>query len=368
MMDLCLMHEAHYRILDLSVSLSSDSRELLSRFDADYGWFRIPSPDRGKGLAFSVRLKNGRGPSFQMIRRGGCHASASLSAEKQSLVGNPGPVDWSLQQIINAIFLETEDFMVLHAGVLENYGSAVILAGPPGCGKTTLVLELLKKGFRFMSDDGCPVHKSTGKVYPFPRRPWVVRSDEGINPSSPDKKTPFAIDHIKFPVYRSPCAMGWLFCLDVNCDSNEHEMHMGLRQGSGKALLNALTSLPGVRVGALIWGNRGIQIRYPRNQGLTSKVRSLLREDRTAAWSVYRWDRVRPDFHHRPKLEAIASHEAAFHLMRHTKTDSLNGKTGQATAILWECALLLKSVPTWRLQVGDLKETVSLIVETVQAP
>lgn len=41
----------------------------------------------------------------------------------------------------------------LHGSCVSRDGEAILLAGPPGCGKSDLVLRLLSRGFELVADD-----------------------------------------------------------------------------------------------------------------------------------------------------------------------------------------------------------------------
>ncbi|MBU4189453.1 MAG: hypothetical protein KJ886_00450 [Candidatus Thermoplasmatota archaeon] len=60
-------------------------------------------------------------------------------------------------------------FFLLHAAGLAKDHIGVIIAGEQNCGKTTLTLGLLSRGFKFSSDDVVLFERKTKKVKPFPR-------------------------------------------------------------------------------------------------------------------------------------------------------------------------------------------------------
>ena len=78
---------------------------------------------------------------------------------------------------IVAISLMKYDSVFVHAGVVSKNGRAVMLAGSGGCGKTSTIMDFLKKdGWQYISEDFAIVHKS-GIVYPFPRKMAIYSSD-----------------------------------------------------------------------------------------------------------------------------------------------------------------------------------------------
>lgn len=67
--------------------------------------------------------------------------------------------------------------VVIHAAVAAKNDGAVLLVGPNGVGKTTLVLEMLRRGWAYLSDDLAPIGPE-GSVLPFPK-PLGIRGDPG---------------------------------------------------------------------------------------------------------------------------------------------------------------------------------------------
>ena len=60
-------------------------------------------------------------------------------------------------------------YLSIHAAVLEKNGRAVILAAPPGSGKSTLCAGLMTRGWRLLSDEITLVRLSDGLIEPLPR-------------------------------------------------------------------------------------------------------------------------------------------------------------------------------------------------------
>lgn len=65
------------------------------------------------------------------------------------------------------------DLVWIHAGAAADAHGAVLLAGNWGCGKSTLVTELYRRGWSYLSDDVLPFDPATGRVLPFPLTPTV---------------------------------------------------------------------------------------------------------------------------------------------------------------------------------------------------
>ncbi len=75
-------------------------------------------------------------------------------------------LEWGLNWSIGT---RAHRYLMLHAGVLERDGQALILPGMPGSGKSTLSAALAYRGWRFFTDEIGLIDPKSGKVWPIPR-------------------------------------------------------------------------------------------------------------------------------------------------------------------------------------------------------
>ena len=78
-------------------------------------------------------------------------------------------LNWCVAKHIN-------QYLILHAGVVEKGGHAVIMAAPPGSGKSTLCAGLVARGWRLLSDELALVSPEDGRLIPLPR-PVSLKND-----------------------------------------------------------------------------------------------------------------------------------------------------------------------------------------------
>ncbi len=67
-------------------------------------------------------------------------------------------------------------FLIIHAGVLEKNGVAIIMPGFPGAGKSTLTAALMLRGWRLLSDELTLYDWKTNSLVPIPR-PVSLKND-----------------------------------------------------------------------------------------------------------------------------------------------------------------------------------------------
>ena len=395
------IYRSYYRILNLDVFLDTDSAEFVQLFERDYGWFRTRSTSGNPGLSCSVRVRGEPESTFVLINH-----------QNHSLNGHPAPLSCALQIVVRSLFEEIRGFLLLHAGVAAREGRAVMLAGPPGLGKTTLVLKLLESGFSFFSDDVCPVNWTTRLVHPFPRSLWIEPPEEaaragtalsrvlpheslspnpgyGIEQDNPSpssaghgrpyvpretmlrgRKVPIRTRELHTPVGKGPCSADCLICLDPGKDPEPGcVVEVGLKPDMGDALLEDLATLDAdITVERLRRGPSEWRIRYPRDRGLASVMHRLLKKHERALWNVHRTDDIRPDFSQEPNLNPISRHEAAFLILRDLKQGlPLQEDNGfppvMPGRLLMQACEVLEKTRCYRMTLGRLERMRTLVLK-----
>ncbi len=78
----------------------------------------------------------------------------------------PAFFEWGLNWCIAS---HSNQFLIIHAAVVELNGQAFIFAGIPGSGKSTLSAAMVCRGWRLLSDEMTLLCLSDGLAYPVPR-------------------------------------------------------------------------------------------------------------------------------------------------------------------------------------------------------
>lgn len=75
-------------------------------------------------------------------------------------------LEWGLNWCISS---QINNYLIIHAAVIEKDGYAAILPAPPGSGKSTLCAALIHRGWRLLSDELALIRLNDAKVTPIPR-------------------------------------------------------------------------------------------------------------------------------------------------------------------------------------------------------
>jgi hypothetical protein len=359
-----------YHILGLEVTLSSDSRTFLQAFDMDYALF---AGSGGRGSSGNAR--NAGSLAVTLLERAGEDTVLSINGVSRSLGGSPHPPLHAYQMVLAALMREIRGFTIIHGGVVAKEGHALVISGPAGSGKTTLVTALLDRGCEFLSDDFCPIHEETRLVHPYPRTMWRTREDRastsdrdrGEDPGALTRAGKIAVrlNALKVPIAAQPCRVKSLVYIDPEGHADGWCTTMVELAGKGEdTLRRAAEGVKGVALEKVHKGFPCWQIRYRKGEGHAPGVTGILKAIEPYALNVYRVDFHKPDFAKESMLTRVSVHEMARLLLKELKSEppGLRIKPGQYFMKLLK---LLEGVSCWRLTPGNLGLMGSLAASTL---
>jgi len=134
------------RFFDLEANIKSDSGNFISLFTQMYRRFQVDTqlPPAQTSAEFILLTK----PDNQWGKPVIILDGEVLPLSAPSLLEG-----YAYESILSAIVTRVRSHLLIHAGVVSCNGQGVILVADARHGKTTLVLELIRRGFQFLSDE-----------------------------------------------------------------------------------------------------------------------------------------------------------------------------------------------------------------------
>ena len=358
----------HLRVLDVSVVLRGPV-DVLAPVVRAYGRFLVPDPP--PGTAHEIRLESTRAESFQ-------DGSMTVPVIREA---NLTPQVY--ERFLNAVFDRVAAYAVAHAGVLlDGRGEALLIAGPSGFGKTSLTLELLCNGLKFLSDDYAPIDLSTAKVRPYPRTVGLLPNGSArtpqrfaaaaANPEHPRLMGKALVDVGEVlgdsAIATTAAPLGHVVVLDAGDGerSCRSVVQMGIWPRGVTEAAAAFEALPGAhvlgrsdRADITVW-----RVELDHENLPTDRFSDLLERD-FVAFSETR-PRAAPDFSSEPRLIPVTRREVALLLCREMQNRRPRGRLmqhykGDTTRLFLDVAASLASAHCFRLRVGNFESMAKLL-------
>lgn len=149
----------------VGIRFRSDAVEPIDRLRRIFHHFGAPSPD---GIVGEI-LITAHGGAYTAEGAGGSYGGdGSLHAV----------VRWAQYHAIDQFIRARTDLIWLHGAAAARNDGAIVLTGPRGRGKSTLVTGLWRRGWTYLTDDILPLDPKTQTLVPFPQMP-AARRDLG---------------------------------------------------------------------------------------------------------------------------------------------------------------------------------------------
>ena len=153
-----------YRFFDQDIEICSDNKETIELMDSMYKRFNVKA---GKKYAQSTRyevLTSSLPGKKSVIRTNGYCREIEHAAYVPSIAHGI---------IMRQTLSKVRSHLLFHAAALSNHNRGIIIVADSGCGKTTLTLALMTRGFRFLSDEIAALSLSDGQLVPYYRCLWI---------------------------------------------------------------------------------------------------------------------------------------------------------------------------------------------------
>ncbi|KAB2836672.1 MAG: hypothetical protein F9K48_01225 [Candidatus Brocadia sp.] len=375
------IHELNLRFFDLNAIIKSDSYDFINLFAQMYHRFRGDGSSLATQPPVEFFLKanpdNHQGKPIMI-----------LDGEVRSL-SDPGLLEgYAYESILIGMITRMRSHLLIHAGVVSRNGQGVILAADARHGKTTLVLELVRRGFRFLSDEMAALGRADRKVHPFPRSLRVRRGTleltgfsevaagaptwlgkylldiEEIKPGSLGEAVP--VSHII--ILQDPAEIrgmtqdnsGQEVCVLV--DRQDEFFLDAVRQNEDVRDLrvDADGNLPTLRFRAI------------RANFVLSQIETLCREHQILVLDVTKGEKDHPTFKTPAALKSIPRSQASMELLNGFQGGYMSELVrtefgGSSARLFMELSAIVGQANCYHLSVGPLHEMADLVCSAVGA-
>jgi len=361
----------NYEFLGHHFQIRSDSQQVLDEFKAIYRHFKLNhAPLKDERLT--------------------CYLLSSTPLNKPIII--IGKDCYPLESpgiTLNTYFFHLiaprlKEYFLIHGGVVSWKGKGIIISGHSTFGKTTLIIELIKRGFMFLSDEVAPIHRLSHKIVPFPRSIGVRRSTlrlfKGLKVCSnghENRKYMIDIEDIYQGKIGTSCRPRYVIFLSANLDKDLSKkgdlrfLEIALNR-INQNLVRDLRVINGVIDVSEVPGRQYpvLRILLDRKKRTANQLKEVCNKHKCLIfYSIFGKTRT-PDFNVSPILTSINKTQGVMELMRMilsgyqpTMVDDVFD--GSPCRMLMELADIAKDIQFYQLSMGKLDEMGDLITQLV---
>jgi hypothetical protein len=374
-------HEIALRFFDLEARIQSDSATFIDLFARMYRRFRVDDArtlQRPKEFAVWTRSDNPWG-----------HPVMILDGEVRRLSDLTLLEGYLYDGILSGIVSRVRSHFLIHAGVVASHGRGVVLVADSSHGKTTLVLELVRRGFSFLSDEMAALGREDRHVHPFPRslrvRPgtlemtgfpeaaegaaeWLGKLFLDIDEIQPGSMSqPVPIGHVV--ILRDPAGV-------ESADSESPERELGvLVDRLDQSLLTAVRDVEGVSDvrSTVERGYPALRLRAVHRMAALAEIETICDQQGVLLLDINKRAESQPDFQTPARLEPLSGSVAVMELLRrfqggHKSALLQEEFDGNAARLFMELAALVGQASCHQLYVGPLVDMADLVCGLVAPP
>lgn len=371
------IHHLKLRFFDLNAVIRSDSSTYIDLFAHMYRRFQVDGPvvlaQPPAEFTVLTQSNNAWGQPV-MILNGKVQPLSDLRLLEAYIYDG----------VLNAIVAGVRSHFLIHAGVVSQGGEGIILAADSGHGKTTLVLELVRRGFKFLSDEMAALGRLDGLVHPFPRslrvRPGTLEMT-GFPEAAAEApewlgKLLLDIDDIQPNSLGEAAQVSHILILRDPATPEEQNLPGG--EGSLSILVdrvdeNLLTAVRQLEDVTDVYptverGYPALQLRAAHRMAALSQVEAVCREQRVLVLDISKRAETQPSFEPSARLEPISRSQAVMELLRrfqggHKSALLQEEYGGDSTRLFVELAAFTGQASCYQLSVGPLDQMAGLICD-----
>jgi hypothetical protein len=357
--------------LGLRVAVQSDNPLYLGLFSRLYPRAFTATPHPARPLTFQILTESDNLFGAPVFIAGD---------EVYRLPVSPPRMDYIHSLVLEHVQQRVAGHFLIHAGVVSRGGRGILLVGDAYYGKSTLALDLTRRGYCFLSDEMAAIGRADGLVHPFPRC-------LSVRPASADHlefKLPGEIDesfgnHLFDIEELFPGRMGSAVPIGAVVILSDAEM-MPQTPGTSSTRLvhiwvNGTTPAffrdlrRGKDIANLVVRERGdhtlITLTTGDTTGIADRVRALCAGHHVHLLGISTLMGHRPDFSRPPALAAIRPSQAAIYMLQRFRggREALLQTTpdGRPARLFAELVELISGAACYTLSVGPLQQMADLV-------
>jgi hypothetical protein len=372
---LTLLKELCLSVYDLNVLIQSDTAEWIDLFAQIFARFIARTQQvTGRRLTFQV-----------LVNPDNCHGKSVLiyGDKVYPIQDSTLSHGYVYEFILHEILSQVKSHFLIHAGAVSRMGKGILIVADALHGKTTLVMELVRRGYRFLSDDIAAISRQDGQVYPYPRSLRI---------------RPAALQRLRLTLPEGTRLWEGKYILDIEAlfpgrmETSVPIQHIlfltdpeSLPEGTGKTshnllylyidrqtpqFISDLGGLEGVTDLSIKKKNKYtvIILTTTNRDGVLAQSRSLCDKHNLLLLETSNRFLGQPTFISSPRLDSISPSQATLFLLQRLKNpdqpcQAQVAPRGQAVHLYTELANLISHASCWRLSVGPLDQMADLIEE-----
>lgn len=367
-----------YKFLGHHFLIRSDSQQVLDKFKAIYRHFELDGTSSKEDELTCYLLSNTPLNKPIIIFDQSCYPLKSPEIT---------PNTYSF--IFTLVASRFKEYFLIHGGTVSWKDKGVIISGHSTFGKTTLIIELVKRGFRFLSDELAPIHRSSHKIVPFPRslgvREGALRLFKGLLEKSwkvccnhhEDRQCIIDIEDIYQGKIGAPCKPRYVIFLTPNLDEGPGEkgnlkfLEIALN-GVNQDLIRDLRTIDGVIDVFEVPGREYpvLRLLLDAKKRIAGKLKEIYDVHKDSILYSVRGKTQASDFNASPVLTSISKTQGIMELMpmilsgyQLTMVDDVFD--GSPCRMVMELADIAKDIRFYQLSMGKLDEMGELITQLV---
>jgi hypothetical protein len=363
--------ERHFRILDVDVTVDGPAEHVEP---IAFAYRRFASDAAAKGATL-VALAD---------------EAVSVDGRATPLIPGFDRTIQLYQRFVSTLMGHIASHAVLHAAAVveRSGGGALLLAAPSGHGKSSMTLELTRRGFGFLGDDYAPLDTGRRTIAPYPRavgvvparsapipEPWLARAsdpetirlggkcllDVGDVLGEENLAAESPLRHVVLLSAPDGERTQWpnATLVDVVSRTDDAEAYDALFRATDGVEIVRRVEEPHVRA----W-----RLKLDPHRRPTAALDEALSSERLIHVDK-RWD-LRPSFTAKPQATKIRRREAAEFLGRELLNRRVGGRllerySGRVPELFMDVAGSLRDAACWRVTVGNATRTADLIESLV---